>query len=691
MGKIGLLDISVANLIAAGEVVDRPASVIKELMENSIDAGATEVTVEIKNGGITLMRVADNGCGMSREDAALCVSRHATSKIHSAADLDGIATLGFRGEALAAISSVSAMRIMTRRKEDAVGTMVTVDCGTVASVDDAGCRVGTTVIVEELFRNVPARRKFLKKDQSEAMAITAVVEKIALSRPDIAVKLISDGIQKIQTAGDGKLLNAIYAVLGREFASKLIPVQSMTGGIGCCGYIGRPDNVRANRNYQNFFINGRYVKSRTAAAALEQAFSSYLESEKFPCCILALTIHPSSVDVNVHPTKLEVKFSNERAVFDAVYCAVRDALLNDTARPEMTLPGERRGPIKTQVENAYRSFTPVPDRAEGSFFRQIDLTKPVELPKPAEPEKPSGYEPVDLSGLDPTFRANLEKVTEMLVGSKDVGMLLCAEDGEREEALDQSLSENWPGNPFPPIVGGNSGDLTLRADDLPGDFPLAETLAKIGAEEPAEPETAPETQPQELPEYRLIGTAFGTYIIVELEQKLLIIDKHAAHERILFEEMKANMQKGKERYAQVLLLPIEPKLTAEEFAAASDYAEEITAVGFAYTAMDGAVSITEIPGGLSTEQATDLFVEMAGRLAAGTGDIARSRDLAFEKALYQASCKAAIKAGQTEDAGHLKYVVDKLLRIPNLRYCPHGRPVAFELSKSSIEHQFKRA
>ena len=335
MGNIQVLSFEVANLIAAGEVVDRPASAIKEMMENAIDAGARHITVEIQSGGVSLMRVTDDGCGMSAEDLPMAIRRHATSKIRDAADLDGIITLGFRGEALAAISSVSDMRIMSKRREDDVGSMLEVRGGTLLGVSEFGCGNGTTVIVEHLFANVPARRKFLKRDATEAMAVGANVERVALSHPEIAVRFISDGVLKLDTAGDGQLKSAVYAVYGRDFAARLIPLAGEFEGVEISGFIGRSDNVRANRNGQSFFINHRYVKSRTAQAALEQAFVSYLPAEKYPVCVMNIGLNPARVDVNVHPAKLEVKFSNEKPVFEAIYYTVRQALEQDTGRPAL--------------------------------------------------------------------------------------------------------------------------------------------------------------------------------------------------------------------------------------------------------------------------------------------------------------------------------------------------------------------
>ena len=336
MGKINVLSFAVANLIAAGEVVDRPSSVIKELLENAIDSGADRISVEIQNGGVTYMRVSDNGCGISPEDLPVAIRRHATSKIKDAEDLDSIMTLGFRGEALAAIASVSDLRIISKQKEASVGAMLEAHGGNIVGVTERACADGTSVIVENLFSNVPARRKFLKKDITESMAVGAMVEKIALSKPNIAFKLIVDGKVKIDTVGDGSLKSAVYSVFGREFASKLIDADITVDGVRVHGFIGRPDNARANRNYQNFFINGRYVKTKTALAALEQAYTSYMASEKFPCCVLFIDINPATVDVNVHPAKLEVKFSNEKPVFEAIYYCVRNALEKDTQRPSIS-------------------------------------------------------------------------------------------------------------------------------------------------------------------------------------------------------------------------------------------------------------------------------------------------------------------------------------------------------------------
>lgn len=712
LGVINVLSPQVANLIAAGEVVDRPASVIKELMENAIDVGATEITVEIKHGGITFMRVSDNGCGMSREDVPVCIKRHATSKIRSENDLDGISTLGFRGEALAAIGSVSVLKIFTKPHGALMGTQLTSVSGEVTEIVEAGCRDGTTVIVEELFANVPARRKFLKKDTSEALAVLAVVEKMALSSPELAVKFISDGVIRFSTAGDGDLKGCIYAVLGRDFAKRLAHVHGMTGGIEVEGYIGTPENVRANRNYQNFFINGRYVKSRTAMAALEQAFTSYIPSEKFPACVLRITVHPALVDVNVHPTKLEVKFSNEQAVFDAIYSAVRSTLQNELSLPLFDMKTRDEAKREARLING---FVPLKDTGEerkaetyipyASVEKRMQSVPDIHLySRHSEPESPTERaeastgrsRPLVLDGGGAggeTAKSEMSGITGML--------------GDMSELV-RKIPFRGAGEPFEPRDGEKNAvkienaetNVSKKREEAP-QKPDFEAERATGNAEKASETHAPEysvsninrasahsTAPN-VPEYKILGEAFNSYIIVETEGKLLMIDKHAAHERILFEDMKRNVTEG--RSSQVLMLPLEIALSPEETDAALSYKSEINATGFDFSVKErGGVTVTAIPAGLSANEAEAFFVGVAGRIASGTGSLGSARRELYEQALYQASCKAAIKAGRIYDAAHTDWVCRQVLSNPAVRFCPHGRPVAFELSKGEIEHWFKR-
>lgn len=702
MGKINILDFQVANLIAAGEVVDRPASVVKELVENAIDAGASEIEIEMRRGGTAMMRVTDNGCGMSKEDAELCMLRHATSKIKNERDLDGIVTLGFRGEALAAISSVSVMKIITKKKEEREGTLILSDCGRITEVSSTPCKKGTTVVVEELFANVPARRKFLKRDQSEGMAVSAVVEKAALSHPEISFKLISDGVLRLQTAGDKKLYNVIYALLGRDFSSKLIEVKGKSEAVEVFGYIGRPDNVRANRNYQNFFINGRYIKSRTATAALEQAFSSFMESERFPCCVLNIVIHPSLVDVNVHPTKLEVKFSSEKTVFDAIYLAVRNALLNDTTRPGLQL---EKKDVDHKAIGTYNRFTPVYDRLDQSeqpkqqaMFSQ----KPKEETVISSPKKEGDVPALPFDDLPFVFEDVVREHEKNLQNQQKTEEIKTTFSVLNEEKREKTVE---------PLFSAAKNEPSKEDEKEFFEMPILPELSLpfekeeqqrvvLEREQEASPVLNINPEKEELRKdlieaeqpFLYLGIAFDTYILVEKGDTLLMIDKHAAHERLLFEEMKKNREAA-EKYTQLLMVPITLEVSDLECATILDYEEELKSTGYLFEKEDLSRTflISGIPGGLEKDQAEELFMTMVTRLSDGEGNASLTREIAFEKALYTASCKAAMKGGRKDGRAHLEYLCQKLFELPDIRYCPHGRPVAFEMPKGSIEHRFKRS
>ncbi len=656
MAKIEVLDFHVANLIAAGEVVERPASCVKELLENALDAGATEITVEIKRGGVSFLRVSDNGCGIAREDLPVAIKRHATSKIRHAADLDGIMTLGFRGEALAAIASVSLLRIMTKREGDRYGSLLVSEYGKVAEVAEIGCKNGTTVIVENLFANQPARRKFLKRDASEALAVSSIVEKLAISRPDIAFKLIIDGNMKIATPGDKRLISAIYAALGKEFAERLVKVRNITDGIEVLGYISRPESVRSNRGGQNFFINGRYVRSKTATAALEQAFDSYCEVGKFPFCVLFISVHPTFVDVNVHPTKLEVKFSNERAVFDAVYCAVRNTLSDSRETGEPILEPRRVTPSERGLYNA---FVPIEDRLADTPTKEIPAEKVFEEPTIADLLPP---EPV---------------VTPTVVEKKEEPKPIEQEIKPEKKDFFSSLSD---------ITADAAAFDVAPKKDVPSPAQEEISLPKEEAKKEVKEEPA-----VAMPLYRIIGEAFHAYIMVEVGDTTLILDKHAAHERILFEKMKKNREKSREALVtQMLLVPLTLSLTPEERAALSEFEEDIVKTGFVLEKSDEGAFVSGIPSGLSEAEALDMLTKLCEQLAEGTGNVAVTTGAVYEKALYQASCKAAMKAGLIDTPENIKWLVETVLKNPDIRYCPHGRPIAFELSRRDMEKFFKR-
>lgn len=685
MGQINVLDAQVANLIAAGEVVERPASAVKELLENAIDAGATRIVAEIKQGGVGLMRITDNGCGMSKEDAVLCICRHATSKIKTAADLDGIETLGFRGEALAAIASVSRMRILTRRKGEETGVSVETQAGKILSVEESGCPVGTTIIVEELFANVPARRKFLKRDAAETAAVAAVLEKIALSRPDVAIKFIADGALRFQTVGDNDLLNVIYAVLGRDFAKKTAVVHDMTDGVEVLGVIGTPDNIRGNRGAQNFFINGRYVRCGTASAALEQAFHSYIPSDKFPTCVLALNIHPAFVDVNVHPQKLEVKFSNEKPIFNAVYCAVKNVLTNAIQRP--TVPSVGHGThmtgdsyqlyadvmsMKTESEAEAEAIASEKERLRKKYEQIVIPTEVKDQPLP-ELE-------VSLPSLAPYPKGDCAPIRDPMVCEKSVqasvtppSVTPAPTPAKDLDAPTRTSSAETGNTPLPSFE---------RLHITPSDAtPMKDFRGPYGSSLVPDP-TAPW--------FRVAGVAFNCYIFVEMEDKMLVIDKHAAHERVLFEKLRMQMQSAQPT-AQLLLLPLEIDLTPEERDTASAYYEELTALGFAFALdTEKKLSLQQYPSGLQEEQAITLFTSLLDGLGEGAS-VGVSREVFYERMLYQAACKAAVKAGRYDTPENIRWIAEQVIVNPKVRYCPHGRPVAFEMTKGQFERQFERS
>ena len=650
MGKINVLGFEIANLIAAGEAVDRPASVVKELPENAIDAGASEIACEIRAGGVSLIRVSDNGCGMSPEDLPVSIRRHATSKIHSADDLTSIATLGFRGEALAAIAAVSELKIISKTKDASTGTLLSASSGNITEITDVGCADGTTVLVENLFSSVPARRKFLKRDVTEAAAVSAMVEKVAMSRPDIAISLKIDGADKFATPGDGNLQNALYALLGRDFATRLLPVSGESGGIAVSGFVGRSDNARGNRNAQNVFINARYVRSKTVTAALERAFNSYMAPEKFPVAVLFLSCDPRVVDVNVHPAKLEVRFSNEQAVFEAVYYAVRAALEAGQGRPELSLESTRRttyqvdkNPADTAAER-YRVPTPAAGKtpAFGTFSRGVTT------PRNTEP-------PVSIPSRG--------KITGGYVARPVAPAQSSAEESNRFLSDLAKAKEN------------SASGVRVASPGLgnvPETPPSASSLAS------------------DVPAYRYIGDAFRTYLFLETDGEMLIVDQHAAHERLLFEELKSNLKNDGRVASQSLLLPLPVDLDPEGVAAAAEYRDDLSSVGFDFTENKGKIEMTAIPADVAIPDAEDLFKKAVAACEEGRGDPRITARERRERALYQVACKAAIKGGRLYAKEQLEYLARRVMEDPSVTVCPHGRPIAVRLTKEELDRRFER-
>lgn len=666
MGKINVLGFEIANLIAAGEVVDRPSSIVKELLENSIDSGANVVTIEIKNGGIDFIRVSDNGCGMEPEDLPIAVKRHATSKITGAEDLNHILTLGFRGEALAAISSVTKIRILSKTKNSELGALLESEAGEVVNLTETGCAEGTTVIVEELFFNTPARKKFLKKSSVEATTVSALVEKLALSMPHVAVKLIIDGDVKFTTSGDGSLYNAMYAVLGKDIAKKMIPIDRTEGGVRVEGYISSPMLLKSTRNMQNFFINSRYVKSKTASAAIEQAYESYIPSDKFPSCVLNIVLDPSTVDVNVHPAKMEVKFSDEKTVFDAIFYAVRTALDSKIVRPELQISKKQTSFVSdAEVRNIVDAFVPKnfygdnPETKSQPVITHSISEKTIPLPENTSKKVLPFLEIPNTSAENP--KPDIIKQNQ----SKN-------SISENVKTISEFLKI--------PVDTKNSKDISQKDISQTSETAENDTLLSKN--------TIDENK-KIIPEYYIIGEAYNSYIILQLEDKIMLIDKHAAHERIIFEDLKKSLQSAP-KAPQILMIPVKVELTTTEIAAVSEFETEIKAIGFNFFIDGNILNITEIPNEISSSAAYDTMDEFAKRLSGGLKISEVTRDAFFEIALYQAACKAAIKAGRVYETEHIKWICEKLLLLDDIKVCPHGRPVAFEITKTSIERQFKR-
>lgn len=664
MGVINVLDKHVAELIAAGEVVERPASVIKELVENAIDAGAKHITVEIKNGGTTFMRVTDDGCGFLREDVKLAFLRHATSKVREQDDLDHIATLGFRGEALASISAVSRLQLITKSAKEDTGTSYIIEGGEEKSFDDAGCPVGTTFVIRDLFYNIPARAKFLKKDVSEGNTVSNIVDKTALSHPEIAFTFVRDGKQALKTFGDGKLLSAIYAVFGREFATSLIPVDYQLDGITVSGYVSKPVNSRPNRNMQNFFINGRYVKSRTAMAALEEAFKGSIMVGKFPSCVLNLSLPFEAIDVNVHPSKIEVRFINERPVFDAVYHAAKSALLKHDDRKQAHFKDDsalreiRRSSTFNNAQAVFRKSGPpkvqsqIKPKDEFNPFSDIEFSKPNPKPK--------------LQSLDDLHLT--ENKNPFDVYSKQA-----VKNTKREESYSKPQNQ-----PLPLIQKPDTPKPAVIADK-----PKAEEI--VVTEKPnSEPVVLYEQQKDEL---KYVGELFDTYIIVEKNQKeMLLIDKHAAHERIIYEKLKAEKAGSS---AQLLLTPITVTLGKSEYDAAINHLDMFSDCSFEVEDFgNSTLLVRSAPQYIEAAEVADCITEMADYISMGKNDIFTEK---MDWFYHNVACRSAIKAGHKNSAQELIDIVKTLEENPQIRYCPHGRPICIVMKKSGIERQFGRA
>lgn len=718
MGIINVLDKHTANLIAAGEVVERPSSAIKELLENSADAGATQITVEIKNGGSTYIRVSDNGSGISAEDVPVCILRHATSKIRTKTDLEAISTLGFRGEALAAIAAVTRLRIMTKRREDKAGTYFAADFGEKTEISETGCPDGTTIIAENLFENVPARRKFLRKDMTEAKAVGAAIEKFALSKPSVAVTFISDGGIKLKTPGDGSLKSAIYACLGRDFTDHMLPVNYSLGDVEVTGYIGKPQIARPNRNLQNFFINERYIKSGTMTAGLEEGFKSFCPIGKFPACVLFVKLDFRLVDINIHPAKLEVKFSNERPVFEAVMYAVRNSLSRGMASfapgdeesySRYTPPSAKRTPDELTKQNEdvvinnSESSTNIFNAATGKEPEIISDKGKISVPNPESIQRIYGkttnglpnernfdYSVPDYvrqsAELADSFEKKQTPKAPILQADNSPASSNTAEHGTDKQSTEipreAPEKDNFAKEAIVKEVKNHSPEEVSLFQSMPRE---ATKMPEAPFRESTDSDMSNELLSRVKRGVTVIGEAFNSYLLAERDNVLYLIDKHAAHERIIYESLKKGKKEGG---SQLLLMPISVNLTADEAIAITENGEYLENIGFVFEEFGtNTYLIRGTPAEIETESAAETFVYLTGQIAKSGG---KAIGDIFDRALYTAACKAAVKAGTKTSKLSSTMIADILFSDEAVLYCPHGRPVILEFTKSKLDKMFSR-
>ena len=654
MPKIIQLSPHIANLIAAGEVVERPASVVKELLENAVDAGASKVTVEIRDGGMTFLRVTDNGCGMSAEDARTAFLRHATSKLRTAEDLAAISTCGFRGEALAAIASVSRIDLLTKTPSAIEGVSLRLEAGNIIEETEAGCPDGTTIIVRDLFFNTPARMKFMKSDTVEGSRVTAAVQLQALAHPEVAVRMLRDGTEVLSTPGTGKLADAVYCVYGKESA-RMATVDSRWEQYSLRGFVSKPTDARPSRSLQTFFVNGRPVKSRILTAALEEAYRNQIMVGKFPACVLHLNLPANTVDVNVHPAKTEVKFLNEKAVFDCVHYGVLGALNKTPDRPDVQFKKPAREPVPVAPSVPTPAAAPAGKATapkQENFFRTMTAeeykTFSAAIQTAPQPQREAAI----------ATAAKIERAAASPI---------------RETVLTPRIDPAVPRVPakLPPMPE----EKRSEPKPVPAPEPIPET----------EPEQTALPMPEEIP-WRMVGELYNSYIIVEQGDNAFLIDKHAAHERILFEKLKANQEKIS---AQSLLTPIPVRLTPAAAAELLQNREMLDELGFEIDEFgENTLLLRQIPMDMAPDHAGEALEEMAAGLLSGRRE---KNTTVRDEILHTVACKAAIKAGWKNDEQELLALVKQVMAREELKYCPHGRPICITLSKKALEKQFKRS
>lgn len=716
MPKINVLPREVAELIAAGEVIERPSSIVKELVENSIDAGATDITVEIQYGGVRYLRVTDNGCGMTAEDAPTAFLRHATSKVKSAVDLDKIGTLGFRGEALASIAAVAHVELLTKTCGSDVGTLVKISGSELEEVSEAGCPEGTTIIIRDVFYNVPARLKFLKKDVTESNAVASIVDKIALSHPDISVSFIRDGKQIYRTPGNNDLLGTIYTVLGRDFAKSMLPVDYRLGQVGVSGFVCRPMSARANRTMQHFFVNGRYTRTRTCGVALEEGYRGSMMVGKYPSCVLMLTLPCDQVDVNVHPAKIEVRFVSEKDVFDAVYFAVKSALSQDeklTETParrqenllspfaeqeksEQTVLGNRQKENKpafeTMTAEQYRAMTQKEESGSKLPSAEPVPGKKVQVREEWLPRKskeimldveadPADFEDFPRVSAKDWEEAQLtsqmrQRIAEEATPKKveklpDIPVQQPQPSEQQIIGIDtaqtQAIEKHSEKEDLQQYLAVPEQENTEDQEVLPGSFEVAREEKTVSP--PVD--------------YKVFGEIFSTYILCRIGSEFVLIDKHAAHERILYNRLKSQ---GETLERQMLLSPVPVSLSREEHQFALENQDKLLQLGFEADDFGGnTIAVRSVPALMAEVSPGELFMDaLEGLLHSHSGVTAA------DEILHRMACRSAVKGGDHNTTEELERVVQTIIQDENVRYCPHGRPVMVRFTRRELEKLFGR-
>lgn len=641
MARIHILSTEISNKIAAGEVVERPASVVKELVENSIDAGADRITVEIQNGGATYIRVADNGSGIQREDAMIAFLRHATSKIQTVQDLDAIYTLGFRGEALSSIGAVAQVDLFTKRPQDDTGTHIVCTGGEIVSEDEAGTPDGTTITVKNLFFNMPARMKFLKKDATEAGYIADIMTRFILAHPEISFRLLNSGREQLFSAGDNILTNCVYTVYGKAYAQSMLPVSYENDGIRLTGVIGKSDAVRPNRNYQSFFVNKRYIKSPLMIRALEEAYKNQIMTGKFPVAALNLEIDPARIDINVHPTKLEVKFSDEGLVYRTVYHGVQNTLYQTVNIPKIQRPEPafQADPAKVREQIEIPEIPALPKEAKHWEDAAAPLTAAESLVSTAKPRREKDMGTYDTSvSLD-----YFEKKQEKISGAQDLKKIEPAQKSEEKPEAEPAM----------PV--------------FPAMFPTKKPAGKTPV--------------------RVIGQIFGTYVTAQRGDELLIIDQHAAHERMKYEELKQELAR-RQIHAQEMLAPVVVSLSSTEFVLFLEHQAEFPELGFCVEEFGtNAVIVRAVPKPMDDEEIRQVIVELLGNMGDSKNQVMTQKQ---ERLLYTIACKAAVKANHGMNMQEMEALVQQVLALDNINTCPHGRPIMVVMTKKELEKEFGR-